>query len=270
MPTLDWQSLTTLDFAGLDADRTVAVLPVAAIEQHGPHLPVGTDAMINTGILDRALARLAGDVTVLRLPAMAVGKSNEHIAFPGTLTLSAETIIRLWTEIGEGVHRAGLRKLLLFNSHGGQPQIMDIVGRDLRVRLGMMVTSYSWMAGGLPPGLFPDAEVRFGIHAGAIETSLIQHLHPAAVRGERIADFPTAMAGHAGRFRFLNLTGPAPVAWQAQDVHPSGAAGDARLASADKGRQVAECAADRLAGLIGEIAAFDLAGLKPGPLDRRP
>jgi creatinine amidohydrolase len=126
--------MTTTEFAALPAD-TVAVLPVAAVEQHGPHLPVYVDACLNEGVVARAIELLPPELPVTFLPMQAVGKSNEHLAFPGTLSLSAETLIRLWTEIAESVHRASVRKLVLFNSHGGQPQIMDIVARDLRVRL---------------------------------------------------------------------------------------------------------------------------------------
>lgn len=129
-----WEDLTWQDFARLDAERSVAVLPVAAIEQHGPHLPLATDAMINRGILDRALA-LVADTPLLVLPIFPVGRSDEHAAFPGTLTLGAETLSRVWFEIGQSVHRAGLRKLVMVNSHGGQPQVCDIVAQDLRVRL---------------------------------------------------------------------------------------------------------------------------------------
>ena len=148
-PRKYWQEMTTADFAALDRERVVAVLPVAAIEQHGPHLPVSVDAAINRGIVDRVIALLPNDLPVTFLPMMPIGKSNEHIAFPGTLTLSAETLIRLWTEIGESVARAGIRKLVLLNSHGGQPQIMDIVARDLRVRLKMFVVALSYWGVGM-------------------------------------------------------------------------------------------------------------------------
>jgi creatinine amidohydrolase len=145
--------MTTTEFAALPAD-TVAVLPVAAVEQHGPHLPVYVDACLNEGVVARAIELLPPELPVTFLPMQAVGKSNEHLAFPGTLSLSAETLIRLWTEIGESVHRAGVRKLVLFNSHGGQPQIMDIVARDLRVRLEMFVVCASSYAFGMPVGAF--------------------------------------------------------------------------------------------------------------------
>src|SRR6185369_1773260 len=136
LPRRLWQEMTTRDFADPEVGRWIAVLPVAAIEQHGPHLPLAVDAIINDGVLARALDVLPASAPVTVLPAQVVGKSNEHGAFPGTLSLSAETTIRLWTEIGESVARAGVRKLVIFNSHGGQPAIVDIVAVDLRVRLG--------------------------------------------------------------------------------------------------------------------------------------
>ncbi len=218
MPRRLWQDMTTLDFAALEAARVIAVLPVGAIEQHGPHLPVSTDACINQGVLARALELMPDDLPVTVLPMLPVGKSNEHLAFPGTLTLSAETLIRVWTEIGEGVARAGIRKLVLFNSHGGQLQIMDIVARDLRVRHAMMVVAYSWFAGGLPAGLFGEDEVRHGIHAGAIETSMMLHLAPDLVRqgprggfsapdGRPRAGLPVSVAY---RCRPARLDGPGP------------------------------------------------------------
>ena len=163
--------------------------PVAAIEQHGPHLPVEVDTAINRGILARAMELLPTDLPVTVLPAMPIGKSNEHISYPGTLTLSAETLIRLWTEIGESVARAGVRKLVLFNSHGGQPQIADIVARDLRVRRDMFVVTASTYALGRPAGLFPAAELKHGIHGGSVETSIMMHLHPDLVRRDKLANF---------------------------------------------------------------------------------
>ena len=168
------------------------MLPVGAIEQHGPHLPVSVDAAIIAGIVERVIALLPDDLPVTFLPMMPIGKSNEHIAFPGTLTLSADTLIRLWTEIGESVARAGIRKLVLLNSHGGQPQIMDIVARDLRVRLKMFVVALSYWGVGMPKGCFPSGEAEHGIHGGSSETSMMLHLHPELVRNEERRDFVPA------------------------------------------------------------------------------
>ncbi len=146
--------------------RAIAVLPTAAIEQHGPHLPVGVDTIINEGYLARAMPLVPEELDVLVLPTQTVGKSNEHVAFPGTLTLCAETAIRAWTEIGDSLHRAGVRKLIFLNSHGGNVPIIDIVARDLRVRHGMVAVNCAWHRLGLPPGLFSDVDLRHGIHAG--------------------------------------------------------------------------------------------------------
>ena len=115
-----WADLSTREFAQLDPARTVAVLPLGATEQHGPHLPLSVDQVLVDGIIANALPRLPDDLPVLVLPTQQVGYSPEHARFDGTLTLSAPTVIANWTEVGECVARAGLKKLLLFNSHGGQ------------------------------------------------------------------------------------------------------------------------------------------------------
>ncbi len=265
LPRRFWQDMTSAEFEALDAARVVALLPVGAIEQHGPHLPVAVDACINQGIVARALELLPDALPVTVLPMLPVGKSNEHLAFAGTLTLSAETLGRLWTEIGELVARAGIKKLVLFNSHGGQPQVMEIVARDLRVRLGMLVVACSWYAAGIPPGLFPAEEVQDGIHAGAIETSMMLHLRPDLVQMDRAANFvPLMRAMRAEGYRLLSPTGPGKLAWQAQDLHPSGAAGDATDADAGRGRQLVEHAARALADLLLEVDRFAPDRLRPG------
>lgn len=262
MPRRLWQEMSSEEFAGLDRARVIALLPVGAIEQHGPHLPVATDACINQGVLARALEQMPDDLPVTVLPMLPVGKSDEHLAYPGTLTLSAETLIRLWTEVGESVARAGVRKLVLFNSHGGQPQVMDIVARDLRVRHAMLVVAYSWYAGGLPAGLFDEAELRHGIHAGAVETSMMLHLRPDLVRMERAADFRPLMRELAPDYRLLSPTGAGRLAWMAQDLHPSGACGNASLADAERGRALVEHAAQALVELLREVDRYPLARLR--------
>ncbi len=257
-----WLDMTTEDFRGLDPERTVALLPVAAVEQHGPHLPVAVDATLCRGIVAAATAHLGDSLPVLILPQTDVGKSNEHLAFPGTLSFSAETLIRVWTEIGECVHRAGIRKIVLFNSHGGQPQIMDIVTRDLRVRLKMAAVAASWWAYGMPEGLWPEQEAKFGIHAGGVETSMMMHLAPDQVRRDKIDDFKPGQIELAREFKLLAYTGKSALAWQTQDIHPSGAVGNARDADAERGRKVVDFAARKLAELLAEVSRFPLDRLK--------
>ncbi len=209
-PSRFWADLTTREFAQRQAsgraERTVAVLPVAAIEQHGPHLPVSVDRDLADGIVDACLPHLPASLDALFLPTQAVGLSPEHIRFPGTLTLSAETVIRLWTEIGESVARAGVRKLVLFNSHGGQVSVMDIVARELRTRCDMIVFSTSWYSlplGDEVDGLFSPAEHRFGIHGGEIETSMMLALQPDRVDMARARNFRSSSQDRAERFPIL-------------------------------------------------------------------
>ncbi len=259
-----WQEMTTEEFRALDAARVIAILPVAAIEQHGPHLPVEVDARINAGILGRTLEILPDDLPVTVLPAMNVGKSNEHLAFPGTLSLSAETLIRLWTEIGESVARAGVRKLVLFNSHGGQPQIADIVARDLRVRLGMFVVTASSYALGKPDGMFPEKELKHGIHGGTVETSLMLHLRPDLVKMDQARDFEPLSVAMERDYEMLSPEGKVGFGWQTQDLSPAGACGDAASADAARGATLLEFYAKRFVQLLREIDRFPLSTLKTG------
>ncbi len=271
-PSRFWADLTTRHFAQLAAagiiEKTIAVLPLAAIEQHGPHLPVSVDTALVNGVINAALPRLAADLNVLFLPTQPVGKSNEHLRFPGTLTLSAETLIRVWTEIGESVARAGVKKLVLFNSHGGQLGVMDIVARDLRARLDMMVYSVNWFTlplGDAVMGLFPAEEHRFGIHAGDMETSMMLALTPALVDMRQARDFKSTAQERASKFPILGNGSSAKLGWQTQDYNPMGAAGNAGAATADKGRTVIEAAGQKLADLLSEIDQLPLSTLVDKP-----
>jgi creatinine amidohydrolase len=258
MRTFFWNELKTTDFARLDPEKTIAVVPVAATEQHGPHLPVGVDTMIADGMIKEVLLRLPEDLSILVLPTQAIGKSNEHLRSAGTITLAAETAIRAWTEIGEAVHRAGVRKLVFINSHGGNVDVLSIVARDLRVRLQMLVVSAAWRRLGIPPGLFTDQEAAVGIHAGDIETSLMLHFRPELVNMDLAADFCPATIQIAKEFDILRPTGFNAFAWIAQDLHASGAAGDASKGTAEKGRATAEFQALEFIKLLRDIEKFRL------------
>jgi creatinine amidohydrolase len=255
-----WWDLTTRDFAALDAERLVAIVPVGAVEQHGPHLPVGVDAAINAGIVARAVELLPQDCPALVLPMTPVGKSDEHLAFPGTLTLSHETLGRVWYELGASVHRAGLRKVLFFNSHGGQPQLLEIVCRDLRVKLGMFAASAMWSQLIDISDLFDAAEIKHGIHGGQIETSMMLHLHPEIVDMERAENF-AAVTVEIERGAELLGRGAAYFGWQAQDINPAGVCGNAAAATAKLGRELVERAARGLASLTEEISNYPLSRL---------
>jgi creatinine amidohydrolase len=258
-PSRRWSDWTARDFAELQADgraaRAIAVLPIAAIEQHGPHLPVSVDTTLVDGVIDACLPHLRPELTALFLPTQAVGKSNEHARYAGTLTLSADTLRALWMELGACVARAGFGKLVLLNSHGGQVALMETVARDLRVAHDIVVVSTNWFS--LPMAsevhaLFTADEHRFGIHAGDVETSMMLALAPHTVRMGEARAFDSAMAQRARDFPLLG-NGAGKVAWQVQDLNAWGAAGDATRATEAKGRAVIDDAGRQLAALLHEV-----------------
>jgi creatinine amidohydrolase len=270
-----WADWTTRDFAQRQSlgtiGQTIAVLPVAATEQHGPHLPLSVDTALVDGVVAAALPHIAPEVSALFLPTQAVGLSPEHAAFGGTITLKAETLIRLWTDIGESVAATGVRKLVMLNSHGGQANVMDIVARDLRARLGMLVFSVNWY--GLPlrtaqgndvNDLFDAHEHRFGIHAGDIETSMMLALAPQHVEMAQAQNFASASAQRAQRFDILGNGKSAKLGWQMQDYNPAGAVGNAAAATAEKGHALLDAAGRALAQLLGEVSQVD-APVHKGP-----
>src|ERR1043165_3142654 len=222
----DWLSLTTEEFSA----ARIAVLPVAAVEQHGPHLPVGTDTYIAEAYLARVRALLPEDPAVAFLPVQQVGASDEHRAFRGTLTLSPQTALATFIEIGESVHRAGIDKLIIINSHGGNIALIDLAARQLRVRLGMLAVHASWDRFGYPKGLFSEAERTHGIHGGDIETSIMLAAYPDLVRREKIANFIPAPHARGKEYEHLRADFPVGFGWMTQDLNASGAVGDASLA----------------------------------------
>jgi creatinine amidohydrolase len=250
----DWLNLTTQEF-----DRArIAVLPVAAVEQHGPHLPLGTDTYIADAYLKRVRKLLPGDSNVVFLPVQPVGASDEHRAFPGTLTLSPETALRALIEIGESVYRAGIAKLVIINSHGGNIALIELAARQLRVRLDMLVVHASWGRFGYPEGSFSQAEEIHGIHGGDIETSIMLAAYPDLVRREKIANFNPATYAMERAHKYLRADVPAGFGWMTQDLNASGALGDASLATAEKGVAALDHGANAFVELLRDVERFEL------------
>ena len=271
-----WSNLTSRQFSQLGASsdiaQAVAVLPVAAIEQHGPHLPVSVDTTLLEGVIAATLPHLESELPVLFMPTQTIGKSNEHIRFPGTLTLSAQTLIAVWMELGACVARTGIKKLVLLNSHGGQVSVMDIVARDLRTAHDLIVFSTNWYT--LPLGsdvlnLFPPEEHRFGIHAGDMETSMMLALEEKSgdrhVDMRQARDFKSTAQERATKYPILGNGSSAKLAWQVQDYNAMGAAGNAAIATAAKGHALIDAAGLQLAKLLQEISDLPLSTLNSTP-----
>jgi creatinine amidohydrolase len=256
-PSRDWTDIGSADIANGEPSRWIAVLPLAATEQHGPHLPLGTDVMIAQAYLARVRERLPGAIPATFLPLQPVGISTEHIDFPGTLTLPAELALKAWMALGESVAQGGIRKFVMITSHGGNSAAMTLVAQDLRAQFGMLVVTTSWSRLSAPETLFPAEEVRHGIHGGAAETSIMLARYPQSVRQQAIANFRAESIAMEQNYRWLSTQRPAPFAWQAQDLHPSGAIGDATLATAEKGERLLEQGAGAFCELLAEVDTFD-------------
>lgn len=267
-----WADLVTTDFAALDPERTVAVLPVGATEQHGPHLPLSVDTDLAEAVLAAAGPHVAPDLPVFVLPTQAVGLSPEHQRFAGTLTLRLETVIGLWCDIGASVARAGVRKLVLFNAHGGHVGLMDVVARQLRAEHDLLVYSVSWF--NLPlldeqgqdlNARIPAHEHRFGIHGGQVETAMMLALRPDRVRREQAQAFASTSEQRAQQYPVLGNGRSAKLAWQMQDYNVHGAAGRADEARPELGQALVDAAGRSLAQLLQEVSALPLSTLVDGP-----
>ena len=269
LPRRNWMDMTWQDIAGAQTARWIAVLPLAAVEQHGPHLPLGVDTFIAEAYLERIGKILPEELPVTFLPVQRIGVSAEHLSFPGTLTLSATTAIAAWTELGESLKRAGLRKLVMVTSHGGNVAAMEVVARELRTRLGMLAVTVGWHRFGYPDGAFTAEEKKHGIHGGDIETSLMLAAKPDTVRMDQAPTATPATIAMAQEFKWLGAYRPAGFAWMTQDINPTGAVGDATLASAAKGDASLTRGAQAFVELLREVDRFDLSRLREGPLTSR-
>lgn len=258
-----WDHLRTTEVADAAARDPVVVLPLGAIEQHGPHLPLSTDLEIAEGLLARAARHLPADLPAWTLPAIAVGASREHARFPGTLSLEPEVLAEVVESIGRGLADAGVRRLVLHSGHGGNRHVMDAAALRLRHEEGMLVVKVHYPRLGRPSDLdLPEGEWRHGLHGGAVETAMMLHLQPEAVRMEvapdAVRDDPPLGEEMEEDFELLGPEGPAPFAWVAGDLHPSGIAGRPGLATPEMGEALVDHWSRALARVIEEAKAFPL------------
>jgi creatinine amidohydrolase len=247
LPYLSWTDIAQLP----DRENTVIVIATGATEQHGPHLPCAVDTIISSGVVGHALARLPDHVPAYAMPPITYGKSEEHLHFPGTMTLTGETLLATMNEIGESVYRAGFRKLLIVNGHGGQPQVMEIAARELRLRHGdfIVVPSFTWRVPHAAGKYLSDREKKLAMHAGHAETALVLALAPDTVHMDRaVANYPPEFPS-----KLLSPDGRPACAWSARDFGPSGIIGDPLPATAEQGKDILDSLANSWAQAITEL-----------------
>lgn len=252
-----WADLTAPEFAALDRERAVAILPIGAIEQHGPHLAMSVDRDLTLAVLTRSLPLIDPALTVLALPIQAIGKSTEHQAWPGTLSLSADTLFRVLRDIAVSVHRAGVPRLMILNGHGGNRALLELACRDLRAELGLVTAHVAWDDLAYADSVVGAAEAQNGLHAGDVETSAMLAAHPDKVRIAKAEAFSSAHLGWQHAHPDLGL-GSAPLrpGWLMGDLNPKGAIGNAAAATPEKGDTLLTNAARALARLVSDFARF--------------
>lgn len=264
-----WRSLSNAEIEAAGSRDPVVILPLAATEQHGPHLPLSTDVDIGMGLLAAATRHLPDDAEVWSLPAVTVGASEEHARFPGTMSVTTEELTDQIVETGVGLARSGVRRLVLCNSHGGNRSAMDAAGLRLRAERDMLVVKASYFRFERPENVdLPEGEWRHGLHGGAVETAMMLHLRPDLVRTEAVADFASLGQDLERTLRRLGPEGQASFSWLASDLNPSGVVGDARLATPDMGKRLVEHYGRALAEVILDARDFPLDrldGAAPAP-----
>lgn len=252
-----WADQTASAFNDV-TDDLIAVLPIGAIEQHGPHLPLSVDCDLVEAIIVRVLPYLHKDQNVLVLPSLTITKSGEHDRHAGTLSLSAETLLATLRDIAASVARAGGQRLVLLNGHGGNNAVLDIAARDMRIAHDLIVATCSWSGFAELNGMIADEDYAVDLHAGEIETSAMLATKPDLVDMSRAKNFVPAMREWEKACRFIGLTGQAArPAWIIDDLHPEGACGNASAATVEKGEQLLSSAARNFASFLQEFACFD-------------
>jgi creatinine amidohydrolase len=236
----------------------IAILPLGAHEQHGPHLPFETDALIAGAVAERVARAAPANISVEMLPVEPIGYSIEHMDSAGTRTLAFDEAVNRWTSIAGACAERGIRRLMLLNAHGGNSPLLTIVATEARVRFNMLAVATSWTRFGFPAELIAPEDKAFDIHAGDIETSVMLAIHPDLVRMDAIADFPSRQAEYARRFTHLRAYGPHAFGWKMSDLNLEGAAGNASRATAEKGEAMLDHAVGGLTELLADMAEFDV------------
>ena len=250
-PYLTWTEINEMS----DKENVVIIQPIGSIEQHGPHLPLIVDSAIATAVTGQALAKLNTQIPAYALSTLYYGKSNEHWHFPGTITLNSNTLSSVLIETGESIYRAGFRKLVFINAHGGQPQILEMVARDLHQKYEdfMIFPLFVWRVPNAATELLTAKELEYGIHAGDAETSVMLSILPEQVRKNQVVcEYPHDLPENS----MLSMEGKLPFAWVTRDLTQSGVLGDATVATKEKGDKILESLAESWVKVIADIYNF--------------
>jgi creatinine amidohydrolase len=249
--------LTWKQVDALPRESTLLVLPTAAIEQHGHHLPLATDTLINNLLLGKALALVAAELPIFALPPVCYGKSNEHLGFPGTLSVSAQTFLAVVRDLGSSIAACGFKKVVLYNTHGGNTSLVDVLARDLRAEFGLRCFTLYGSPGATFEGV-SEQELTYGFHAGEIETAYLLHAAPELVHPDEYTANYIARVDPMGKPELLKPEGSAAnFAWLTRDIAPSGVLGDPSAATAEKGEQWSNEAAARIAEILVAMYNFE-------------
>jgi len=241
---------------------TIAILPLGAYEQHGPHLPFDTDSVIAEGIANRLFTACDGRYDLEVLETRVVGYSPEHMDYGGSRTLPPMSAIEDWCEAAEDMARQGLRKIMLLNAHGGNSPLVTIAATEIRIQLSMLAVATKWDRFILPGDLISVEEKAFGIHGGDLETSVMLALAPDKVDMGKAQNFTNRQQDFAERYTHLRAYGPHAFGWKMQDLNPQGVTGDASAATAEKGELLIAQSVSGLLELLDDMARFDLTSFK--------
>jgi creatinine amidohydrolase len=256
-----WTDLSSTDFRELDKEKTLALLPIGSMEQHGPHLPVATDTFSALALVEGICDQI-DEIPTVQLPIIWCSRSNEHADFPGTITLSHDTFVHLVQDISASVAAAGFRKLVIVNWHGGNTGLLTSILRDIRQSTGLMV----FLLDGLHLlGAFkkPWQEgVSFDYHAERTETSIMLAKHPEKVKRMDYSNLGSDLKrGKISRLfkdnqHLMPEGGLAQVAWTTNDLSEDGVIGSPAGATPEDGEWVLQKAIDLGSAAMREIAAF--------------
>jgi creatinine amidohydrolase len=243
LPYLTWKQVEALDKLS-----TLIILPTAAIEQHGHHLPLATDTLLNNFILGRALELISPQLPAYALAPICYGKSNEHLGFPGTLSVSASTMMAVVRDVAQSVHSSGFKRLVIYNSHGGNSSLLDVMARDLRAEFGLQVFR---LGAGVKLSGLGEQEGAYGYHAGEVETSLLLAATPDLVETDKYTSAYIRKIGEPGKL--VPENGASTYAWLTRDISPSGVMGNPAASTKEKGERWREEMARHLAEVIEEM-----------------